>query len=101
MPDLIKVTKKDSVQPGQVKNYYREGMSIAIANVGGKLYAFEDSCPHMGARLSNGKLEGSIITCPEHSSKFDVTTGMALAVSYSPLTIYEVKVEGDDVYVKV
>jgi 3-phenylpropionate/trans-cinnamate dioxygenase ferredoxin subunit len=101
MPDFIKVTTKDSIQPGQVKNFYREGKSIAISNVGGKLYAFEDSCPHMGARLSNGNLDGSVITCPEHSSKFDVITGKALAVSDSPLTMYEVKVEGEDVYVKV
>ncbi len=99
MPD-IKVTGKNDVLPGQVKNFYREGKSIAIANVGGKLYAFEDSCPHMGARLSNGNLDGSVITCPEHSSKFDVATGKALAISDSPLTIYEVKVEGDDIYVK-
>lgn len=100
MPELIKVTKKNDVQPGQVKSYYREEKSIAIANVGGKLYAFEDSCPHMGARLSNGILEGSVITCPEHSSRFDVTTGKVLAVSDSPLVTYEVKIEGDDVYVK-
>jgi nitrite reductase/ring-hydroxylating ferredoxin subunit len=100
MPQLINVTKKNDVQPGQVKSYYKEGKSIAIANIGGKLYAFEDSCPHMGARLSNGNLDGSVITCPEHSSKFDVVTGKALAVSDSPLVTYEVRVEGDDVYVK-
>jgi 3-phenylpropionate/trans-cinnamate dioxygenase ferredoxin subunit len=99
MPD-IKVTKYNVVQPGQVKNFYRDGKSIAIANVGGKLYAFEDTCPHMGARLSNGNLSGNVITCPEHSARFDVTTGKALAVSDGPLTTYEVRVEGDDVYVK-
>jgi len=100
MPELIKVTTKDSVQPGQVKNYYKEGKSIAIVNVGGKLYAFEDSCPHMGARLSNGSLDGNVITCPEHSSKFDVITGKALAVADSPLILYEVKIDGNDVYIK-
>ncbi|HTX43288.1 MAG TPA: non-heme iron oxygenase ferredoxin subunit [Methanocella sp.] len=101
MPQLIRVTGKNDVPPGQVKSFYREGKSIAIANVGGKFYAFEDSCPHMSARLSNGNLDGDILTCPEHSSKFDVTTGKALAVSDSPLTMYEVQVQGDDVCVKV
>ncbi len=101
MPQLINVTKKSDVPPGQVKNFYKEGKSIAIANVDGKLYAFEDSCPHMGARLSNGSLVGSIITCPEHSSKFDVVTGKALAVSDSPLITYEIEIKGDDLYVKV
>lgn len=101
MPEFIRVTTKDSVQPGQLKNYYKEGKSIAIANIGGKYYAFEDSCPHMSARLSNGNLDGNIITCPEHSAKFDVTTGKPLSTANDPLVTYEVKVEGDDVSVKV
>ncbi|HTY90943.1 MAG TPA: Rieske 2Fe-2S domain-containing protein [Methanocella sp.] len=101
MPEFIHVTKKDGVHPGQVKNYYKEGKSIAVANIGGSYYAFEDSCPHMSARLSNGSLEGSIITCPEHSSKFDVTTGKPLSIENGPLVTYEVKVEGNDVLVKV
>ena len=101
MPEFVKVTKKDSVQPGQAKNYYAEGKSIAIANIGGRFYAFEDSCPHMGARLSNGTLEGNVITCPQHSSKFDVTTGKPLAVSDDPLVTCEVRVEGEDVLIKL
>jgi len=101
MPEFIKVTKKDGVRPGQVTNFFKEGKSIAIANVDGKFYAFEDSCPHMSARLSNGSLDGKVITCPQHSSKFDVSTGKPLAVADDPLVLYEVKVEGDDVLVKI
>ena len=101
MPEFVKVTKKDSVQPGQVKNYYKEGKSIAVANVGGNYYAFEDSCPHMSARLSNGSIEGNVLTCPEHSAKFDVTTGKSLSTQNGPLITYEVKVEGEDVLVKL
>jgi nitrite reductase/ring-hydroxylating ferredoxin subunit len=101
MPEFVKVTSKDSVSPGQVKNYFKEGKSIAVANVGGKYYAFEDSCPHMSARLSNGTLEGNVITCPQHSSKFDVTNGKPIAVADDPLVTFEIKVEGDDVLVKI
>ena len=100
MPE-VKVAGKDSVSPGQIKNFYREGKNIAVVNLDGRYYAFEDSCPHMGARLSNGTLEGNVITCPQHSSKFDVTTGKPLAVSDDPLVTYEVRVEGDDIYIKV
>ena len=100
MPE-IKVTTKDSISPGQVKNFYREGKSIAVANVGGRYYAFEDSCPHMSARLSNGTLDGNVLTCPQHGSRFDVTTGRPLAVSDDPLAVFEVRVEGDDVLVKI
>jgi len=101
MPEFIKVTKKDDVQPGQVKNFFKESKSIAVANVGGKFYAFEDTCPHMSARLSNGSLDGKVITCPQHSSKFDVTTGKPIAIADDPLVVYEVKVEDEDVLVKI
>jgi nitrite reductase/ring-hydroxylating ferredoxin subunit len=47
---------------------------IAIANIEGKYYAFDDRCGHTGARLSMGAINGNIVTCPltEHS---DCTTG--------------------------
>jgi nitrite reductase/ring-hydroxylating ferredoxin subunit len=32
-------------------------------------------CPHAGATLSEGEVEGSIVTCPRHGSQFDVCTG--------------------------
>jgi nitrite reductase/ring-hydroxylating ferredoxin subunit len=43
--------------------------------VGGRLYAVADVCPHAGAVLSEGDLEGPVLTCPLHGSQFDVRTG--------------------------
>ena len=51
------------------------GGSIAVIRVGGRLHAIRDECPHAGASLADGTLEGPIITCPRHGSQFDVTTG--------------------------
>ena len=62
-------------------------------NLGGQYYAFMDECPHMAYRLSNGTIEGSVITCPQHGSKFDMVTGKSLAVADDPLKKYDVKVE--------
>lgn len=103
MAEFIKLVKKNDVQQGQIKSVYVSSVSanIAVTNVGGKYYAFMDECPHMAYRLSNGTIEGSVITCPQHGSKFDMTSGKPLAVSDEPLKTYEVKVEGDDILVKV
>jgi nitrite reductase/ring-hydroxylating ferredoxin subunit len=48
---------------------------LAVYHVGGRLYALEDRCPHAGAMLSGGDLEGTVVTCPGHGSQFDVRDG--------------------------
>ena len=103
MAEFIKLFRKNDVQAGQLKSVYVPSVrnNVAVVSLGGKYYAFMDECPHMAYRLSNGTVEGNVITCPQHGSKFDMTSGKALAVSDNPLVMYEVKVEGDDIYVKV
>ena len=58
-------------------------VKVAIANVGGELHGFDDTCTHRGCSLAQGTLEGNVVTCPCHGSQFDVTTG---AVVRGPAT---------------
>lgn len=53
----------------------KEGVEIALFKVDGKVFALENSCPHMGGPLGEGDLEGCVVTCPWHGWQFDVTTG--------------------------
>jgi nitrite reductase/ring-hydroxylating ferredoxin subunit len=48
---------------------------VGVYRVDGKLYAAADRCPHAGQRLCRGELDGAIVTCPGHGSRFDVRTG--------------------------
>lgn len=48
---------------------------VAVFHVGGALHALSDTCPHAGASLCEGELEGEVITCPRHGSQFRVTDG--------------------------
>jgi len=49
--------------------------AIAVYHVGSRFTACADRCPHAGALLSEGEVEGGVVTCPRHGSQFDVTTG--------------------------
>ncbi len=49
--------------------------TVAVYHVGGQASAIDDQCPHSGAQLSEGVLEGCVVTCPRHGSQFDVQTG--------------------------
>ncbi len=48
---------------------------VAVYHLGGRLYAISDACPHAGASLCEGELDGDIVTCPRHGSQFRVTDG--------------------------
>ena len=48
---------------------------LCVVRADGRLRAIADRCPHAGASLSGGTLDGAVLTCPRHGSQFDVTTG--------------------------
>jgi nitrite reductase/ring-hydroxylating ferredoxin subunit len=69
---------------------------VAVFNVDGSFCATQDKCPHRQGPLSQGKLEGSTVTCPLHGSQFNVCTGALLrGPAKDPLKTYRVIVEGD------
>jgi 3-phenylpropionate/trans-cinnamate dioxygenase ferredoxin subunit len=75
---------------------------VALFHVGGEWFALDDVCTHDGGELASGELEDHCIICPRHGAKFDIRTGAALTMPATrPTESFEVKVEGDDVFVKV
>jgi nitrite reductase/ring-hydroxylating ferredoxin subunit len=78
-----------------------EDRLIALFNVDGTFYALDGICPHQGGPLGKGTLAGCLVTCPWHGWQFDVTTGQHVANPSLTQAGIPVKVEGDDVLVKV
>lgn len=105
----VKVDSLDRLPPGQMKGYTVEGRKILVANVDDSFYAMDNTCPHMGGVLSEGKLEGSHVVCPKHGSIFDVTSGKAvqdgkmffIKAKVHDLKGYQVKIEGDAIFIEV
>jgi 3-phenylpropionate/trans-cinnamate dioxygenase ferredoxin subunit len=84
----------DEVPPGTMSRAYVNNQEIAIYNVGGKFYATQNACTHMGGPLCEGSLSGDIVTCPWHGSQFNVTTGEVVQdPAEDPLTTYPVAVK--------
>ena len=79
-----------------------DGGRVAIANVGGTLYAFDALCTHQGGPLDEGDLEGDIVTCPWHAGQFNVKTGVVESPpSGMPVKTYPVRVVNGEVLVEV
>jgi nitrite reductase/ring-hydroxylating ferredoxin subunit len=72
---FVEVAKVGEIPAGTMKHVETRGKELCVANVRGTFYAIGDRCPHMNASLSMGTLEGTIVTCPLHFSRFDLKTG--------------------------
>jgi len=97
----VKVSTKDDPAPGNAKRVDVNGLEIALYNVDGKFYATSNICPHQGGPLGEGMLEGTNIVCPWHAWVFDVTSGMSPVNPRAKIPCFQVKVEGNDVFVSV
>lgn len=51
---------------------------LALFRTGEGIDCLEDCCPHAGAPLSEGEIEGECVVCPWHGSLIDLRTGAAL-----------------------
>jgi uncharacterized protein YbjT (DUF2867 family)/nitrite reductase/ring-hydroxylating ferredoxin subunit len=70
--------------------------NVAVFNVAGSFCATQDKCTHRQAPLSEGKLDGTTVTCPYHGAQFDVCTGAVLrGPAKDPLKTYRVTVDGE------
>lgn len=74
-PAFVEVAKLDEVPAGKMKHIELNGKEIMIVNLDGKFYALNDRCSHTNAPLSMGHIQDSILTCPMHGARFDITTG--------------------------
>jgi nitrite reductase/ring-hydroxylating ferredoxin subunit len=99
--DFVKVASIKDLSPDKMIGVKAEGNDVLIANLAGKYYAIGNKCTHRGCKLSEGKLKDGNITCPCHSSVFDVKTGKILhGPAKNPTSVYQVKVEVDQILVK-
>lgn len=76
--------------------------SIAIYLIDSKVYATDNVCSHAFALLSDGWLEGTLIECPLHGAQFEITSGEVVqGPADCPITVFETKVEGGQVLVRL
>lgn len=74
---------------------------VAVFQVDGSVHVVADVCPHAGARLSDGDLDRTVLTCPRHGSQFDVATGERLrGPADCDLLTYRVVIESGQVAVR-
>ena len=101
MPQRVTVAKVGDIPEGGAVVVSVRQKDVAIFNVGGKLQAIDDMCPHMGASLSGGFVEDGCVTCPWHYWRFRLADGAWADNEKVKLGAYPVHVVGDDVQLEL
>jgi len=102
MEDFVNVGKVADFEAGEIRACRVRGEEVAVANLNGHLYAFSNVCTHEGLGLSGyGDILGRNVICTMHSSIFEIETGRVIGgPAPEGLTVYEVRIEGDDVLLR-
>ena len=99
--EFMRVAATSEIQADKMKMVQYKGQVICLANIMGKYYAIRNTCTHMGGPLAQGKLEGHVVECPWHGSRFDLTTGeVKKGPAQTPEPVFEVKIEGTSILIR-
>ena len=101
MSGFVKVAQKSEIPDDTGKLIELDGQPIALFKVEGKVHAIYQICPHQGGPLDEGGIDGKVVTCPWHGWEFDVTSGTCEFNDSIKQPTFNVKEEGDDVYIEV
>ncbi|MBI4010143.1 MAG: Rieske 2Fe-2S domain-containing protein [Candidatus Aenigmarchaeota archaeon] len=103
MNGFVKIATTDKLTPGKMITVKINNVEVVVGNNNGNYFAMEEICSHEGGPLHEGYFENSFVVCPWHAAKYDVKTGKADASTPwgKKQKIFQVKIEGNDILVKV
>ena len=102
MSEWIKACSLDQVKKGELFGFVQDGKKLLIANLDGTIHATDLICTHAEADLSTGFLSTEGVRCPLHLSVFNLVNGKPQNLpAETPLNIYNVKIDADEIYVEI
>jgi nitrite reductase/ring-hydroxylating ferredoxin subunit len=84
-----------------IRNEDGKEFEIAVFNFGGKYYAISNTCKHAGGPLSQGLLNGKVVTCPWHGWKYSIVDGKSPHQGGDSVDSYKIKVINGKLYVNL
>jgi len=97
----VRVAAIEDVPAGQGRVVEAEGKDLALFNIDGAFYAIDNACAHRGGPLGEGDLDGTIVLCPWHAWRWDVTTGANANNPAVKMACFPVTVEDGVVFVEL
>ena len=90
----------DLPEVGAIQVIIAGEMIADVRDEAGDVHAISDMCTHATVPLSEGEVDDCTIECWLHGSRFDLRTGEPTGLpAITPVDVYPVTIEGDDVFV--
>jgi toluene monooxygenase system ferredoxin subunit len=86
---------------GEMRGIVVRGERLLVVRLDQGICAYRDRCPHQGHPLSEGQLEGGVLTCPVHRHTFDAASGAGINPFGPGLTPLPTRVEAGRVWVEL
>ncbi len=87
---------------GEPKRVVVDDTPVLLVRHDEGVHALHDRCSHRGCGLSTGDIEGEVVTCPCHGSRFDLRDGSVLrGPATAPQPVYEVRESAGRIEVRV
>jgi nitrite reductase/ring-hydroxylating ferredoxin subunit len=96
---FVRAASLAELPDGAIRAVTIEGSVIALFNAGGKIFAVDNRCPHMGFPLDRGTVKNCILTCHWHHARFDLATGGTFDQWADDVRAFPVKIEAGEVMV--
>ncbi len=98
----VQLANISDLRNGEMKEFSAGETRILLARVDDRFHAVSATCTHYGGPLAEGVLCGTRVMCPWHHAVFNVVNGdMEQPPALDALTCYDVRVEGERVFVSV
>jgi len=99
---FVAVAKLEDLPAGAKKLVEANDIEIVLCNTRDQIYAVRNLCSHAHEKLDCGKMKNGWIACPVHGARFDLETGQPMnPPATMPVTVYEVRIDGDTIEVAV
>ena len=96
---FVRALALDELWDDDMQGLVIRGRRILLVRIAGAVHAYEDRCAHLGVALSEGKLEGCVLTCSAHHYQFDATSGQGINPKRAALTSISVRIEDGAIWV--
>ncbi len=94
-------SKSDLPEQGEAKEFTLGEKVVCVANIDGAFSAIDNVCAHRGGPLGQGVVLDGKIVCPWHGWMYDPRTGIPDVDPHARVTVYPIKIEGDDVLIEL
>ena len=100
--EVIRLGTTKEVPLGEMNQFKIKDRELLVINLDNHYYCLAGRCTHAGAPLVEGTLNGDVLTCPWHGSRFRVTDGSVVGgPAIKPLGTYRITLKDDQLFVEV